>query len=90
MFKYVDIVLLSNGQFVMAPPWSMAVGDLVVLPDISGMPKVEAVTTENVDNDIIKMLEKLYGAPLRKVTEKYKCYPVKWEDEEDEHTGQAE
>ena len=85
--KYIDILLLSNGIFCMAPAWSIREGDLVGLPDfVSGCNKVlevVSVVTDKEDGKFTKMVKRYVGGELPKVTQRYKQSDVLWEDEED-------
>ena len=95
MIEFIDVVLLSNKTFCLAPAWSMQEGEFVFLPEWAGNPnaplKVLAVTTESKDNELIKMIEKAHDPiPLPKIEEKFRLQRVCWEGGTDEHSGQAE
>lgn len=83
MANYIDVLLTKDGYFCVAPPWVVKVGDLVSLPDaLDGKDKlceVIAVSTDEVDGDHIKMVEKYIGFPLPKITAKYFKSEVEWD-----------
>jgi hypothetical protein len=83
MSKYIDIVLTANGVFCVAPPWVVKVGDLVCLPNgLTGkdeMLEVVSVSTDGVDGEHIKQIEKYIGYPLPRITAKYLKSEVEWD-----------
>lgn len=85
MDKYIDIILTETGVFCVAPPWEIAEGDLICLPNAltgeKAIQKVISVVTDNKDGHFIKMVEKYVGYPLPKITEKFKSYSVEWGEE---------
>ena len=82
--EYVDILLLENGVFCLAPSWDMEEGDFVCLPDCTtGKNKVLeviSVATDKVDGDFVTMVNRYVGYPLPKVTAKYKRTEVEWNE----------
>lgn len=84
MVKYVDILLTQDGQFCVAPPWVVKVGDLVCLPDeLSGkneIREVVSVATDSIGGDHIKLIEKYIGYPLPKITARYFKDEVEWDE----------
>lgn len=85
MAKYVDIILTENGVFCAAPCWEVHEGDMVCLENpLTGgkvVHEVISVATDSVDGDHLKMIEKYTGGPLPRIEERYKKYPVTWEEE---------
>lgn len=84
--KYIDILLLSNGVFCVAPAWSVHEGDWVGLPDLAGEVKILEVVstiTDEVDGDYMKMIRRYVGYDLPRITHRYKKHSVFWEDEKD-------
>lgn len=81
---YVDILLLVNGVFCIAPPWNVHEGDLVCLPDCTtGESKyfeVLSVVTDTVDGDFVKFIEKYIGFSLPKITAKCSKSEVTWDE----------
>ena len=84
MRNYIDILLLAKGVFCVAPAWKVHEGDLVGLPNLvtgeNEVLEVIAVTTDEVDGEHIKMLEKYIGYPLPKITAKYLKSEVEWDE----------
>lgn len=84
MTQYIDVVLTRSGVFCVAPPWVVKVGDLVCLQSaITGndeLQEVTAVSTDNVDGDHVKMIEKYIGYPLPRITAKYLRSEVEWDE----------
>ena len=85
MDKYIDIVLTLDGMFCVAPPWVVKEGDLVCLLDIltnePKMREVISVSTDSVDGEHIKQIEKYVGHKLPKIAAKYMKSEVKWDAE---------
>ena len=85
--KYVDILLLNNGVFCVAPAWSVHEGDMVGLHDcVAGENKVLevlAVVIDTMDGDYMKMMERYVGGKLPKATNRYQLHEVMWDDESD-------
>ena len=83
MSNYIDIVLTKKGVFCAAPPWVVKVGDLVCLEDGLGESKileVISVSTDEVDGDHIKQIEKYIGYRLPRITAKYFKSEVEWDE----------
>ena len=85
MKTYVDILLLENGVFCMAPAWGVNVDDMVSLTDAVGntkILKVLATATDSADGDFVKLTEKYISYPLPKIIGVYKGVPADWGEEE--------
>ena len=84
MTQYIDVVLTKSGVFCVAPPWVVKVGDFVCLQSaVTGndeMQEVIAVSTDDVDGDHVKMIEKYIGYPLPRITAKYLRSEVEWDE----------
>ena len=89
MSNYIDVILTKTGVFCAAPPWVVKEGDLVSLQNVltgkDEVLEVVSVSTDSVDGDHIKQIEKSIGYPLPKITAKYYKSEVEWEDEENVH-----
>ena len=82
MANFINILLLANGVFCLAPAWSVNEGDLVSVTDCMGEDKVLgvlSVVTDSGDCEIVKMLEKYTGYPLPRITGKYSRKEAVWE-----------
>ena len=83
MANYIDVLLLANGVFCLAPAWDVKEGDFVCLPDSTGENKVLevlSVVTDKTNGDFSKMMERYVGYPLPKVTAKYTKSEVEWNE----------
>ena len=84
MSEYIDVLLTKNGVFCAAPPWVVKVGDLVSLPNMATgndeILEVVSVSTDSVNGDHIKQLEKYIGYSLPKINAKYFKSEVEWEE----------
>lgn len=85
MDKYIDIVLTLDGMFCVAPPWVVKEGDLVCLLDIltnePKMREVISVSTDSVDGEHIKQIEKYVGHKLPKIIARFMKSEVEWDAE---------
>lgn len=84
MTNYIDILLLANGVFCVAPAWAVHEGDSVGVVDcVTGENKVFevlSVVTDSYDGDFVKLIEKYIGYPLPRITAKYQKSEVEWDE----------
>lgn len=84
--SYIDIVLTTDKRFYIAPAWKVHSGDMVAVTNQCGervLKTVEEVVTEEYGGEVMALLEKYAGCPLKRIEEKYSRHEVKWPDEKE-------
>lgn len=84
MDKYIDIIVTLDGNFYIAPSFSVSVGDYIAIDNVltgaTEIKEVIAKATEGQDSDCLKLVEAYTGQKLQRITTRYKKLDVEWED----------
>lgn len=84
--SYIGIILTTDKRFYIAPPWTVAPGDLVGVTtrcEESVVKTVAEVLTEEVGGEVIKFLEQYTGCELKRVDTVYGKRHLAWPDEKE-------